>query len=242
MNKTLDFERLMQLELPEPKISDNSLPMDLIQWSIEQFSDRRMVMTTAFGMEGCALIDMYARYTSSLVIAYIDTGFFFPETRKLIDEMAERYSHLTFEKWQSPVPIEKQSDSYGAELWRDNPNLCCHIRKVVPMKINIQSYQFWISGLRKTQSDRRSQTPVLTWDWKYQILKFCPLANWTRPEVWDYVTRNSVPFNELHLRAYPSIGCSHCTKPVPGSRPDQDSRDGRWQGSEKTECGLHYTI
>lgn len=242
MNKTLDFERLMQLELPEPKISDSSLPMDLIQWSIEQFSDRRMVMTTAFGMEGCALIDMYARYTSALVIAYIDTGFFFPETTKLIDQMTERYSHLKFEKWESPIPIEKQADSYGSELWRDNPNLCCHIRKVVPMKLNIQSYQFWISGLRKTQTNRRSQTPVLTWDWKYEILKFCPLANWSRPEVWDYVTRNSVPFNELHLQSYPSIGCSHCTKPVPGSTPDQDSRDGRWQGSEKTECGLHYSI
>ena len=242
MNMTLDFERLMRIDTPESKITDESSPLELVQWSIEKFADRRMVMTTAFGMEGCALIDMYAKYSSKLTVAYIDTGFFFPETLKLIQKMQEKYSHITFEKWESPVTIKKQSDSYGEALWKDNPNLCCHIRKVVPMKMNIQSYNFWITGLRKTQTEQRATTPVLNWDWKYQILKFCPLANWTRAKVWEYIQQNEVPFNQLHLQGFPSISCFHCTKPVAGSTPENDSRDGRWQGTEKTECGLHYSI
>ncbi len=242
MNKTLDLTRLTQIDVPDPKISDGSSPLELVEWSIEQFADRRMVMTTAFGMEGCALIDMYARYTTSLKVAWIDTGFNFPETEKLIEQIADRYPHLEFQRWESPISVQRQGESYGEALWQDNPNLCCHIRKVVPMKMHIQRFDFWISGLRKTQSERRSSTPVLTWDWKYQILKFCPLANWTRADVWSYVQKHSVPFNRLHLQGFPSISCFHCTQPVTGSSPDQDSREGRWSGTTKSECGLHYSI
>jgi phosphoadenosine phosphosulfate reductase len=242
MNKTLNFERIVRLDTPDPKIDESSSPIELIEWATEQFADQRCVMTTAFGMEGCALIDMYSKYTTSLKVAYIDTGFFFPETNQLIQKMAQKYSHIEFEKWESPISIVKQGESYGEALWKDNPNLCCHIRKVVPMKMNIQPYQLWITGLRKTQSEHRANTPVLTWDWKYQILKFCPLANWTRAEVWKYVQENDVPFNQLHQQGFPSIGCFHCTKAVPGSTPENDSREGRWEGKEKTECGLHYSI
>ncbi len=216
--------------------------MRLVQWSIEHFADQRMVMTTAFGMEGCALIDMYARFTSSLTVAYIDTGFFFAETNQLIDQIRLKYPHLKIVKWESPVTVEQQNHRYGESLWKNNPNLCCHVRKVAPMKLNVHAYQFWISGLRKTQSQHRADTQVLTWDWKYQVLKFCPLAHWTRGDVWKYVQENEVPFNQLHLKGFPSIGCTHCTKPVPGSSPETDSRQGRWQGSDKTECGLHYSI
>ena len=242
MNSTLNLERLIRLDTPEPKITEQSAPIELVQWSVDQFCDQSTVLTTAFGMEGCALIDMFSKYTSNLTIAYIDTGFFFPETVQLIDRMKEKYSDFEFIKWESPITVKRQNDSYGEELWRDNPNLCCHIRKVVPMKMNIQPYQLWITGLRKTQTEQRSQTPVISWDWRYQILKFCPLVNWTREKVWQYVQENDVPFNQLHLQGFPSIGCFHCTKAVPGSSPEMDSRDGRWQGSEKTECGLHYSI
>lgn len=242
MNQILDFERLAQFEIPKPKISESSSPMDLVRWSVEQFVDRRSVLTSAFGMEGCALIDMYARVTPSITVAYIDTGFNFPETLQLIDKLKQRYSKLQFVRWLSPISVRKQTESYGDELWRDNPNLCCHIRKVVPMKMNIRPYQFWITGLRKSQTEQRRHTPVLQWDWTYQVLKFCPLANWTRAQVWEYIQEYDVPFNQLHSQGFPSISCTHCTKPVPGSSPGEDSREGRWQGTGKTECGLHYSI
>lgn len=241
MNTTLNFERLIRMDTPEPKISAASSPTELVEWSTQQFTDQRMVMTTAFGMEGCALIDMYAKYTP-LTVAYIDTGFFFPETLSLIEKMKEKYSHLNFVRWSSSIGVKKQAESYGEALWKDNPSLCCHIRKVVPMKMNIEPYQLWITGVRKTQTDQRSNTPVLAWDWKYQVLKFCPLVNWTRSDVYQYVKTNDVPFNQLHLQGYPTISCFNCTKPVPGSSPEDDTRDGRWQGTDKTECGLHYSI
>ena len=188
------------------------------------------------------MIDMFSRMTSRLTIAYIDTGFFFPETRQLIEKMENKYCQFEFEKWQSPISIDHQEKSYGETLWMNNPNLCCHIRKVVPMKINIQNFQLWVTGVRKTQTEQRANTSVLSWDWTYEVLKFCPLANWTRAQVWEYVQKNDVPFNQLHLQEFPSVGCTHCTKPVPGSSPTDDSRDGRWKGSTKTECGLHYSI
>ena len=238
----MNFERIVRIDAPNSKVDETSSPIELVEWATEHFCEQRIVMTTAFGMEGCALIDMFSRYTTSLTVAYIDTGFFFPETNQLIKKMQSKYEHLEFEKWESPISVVKQNESYGEALWKDNPNLCCHIRKVVPMKMNIQPFHVWITGLRKTQTEQRANTPVLSWDWKYQILKFCPLANWTRADVWKYVQKNDVPFNQLHLQGFPSISCFHCTKAVPGSSPENDSRDGRWQGSEKTECGLHYSI
>ena len=216
--------------------------MELIEWSFSRFDHEATVVTTAFGMEGCALIDMFSRFTSKLTVAYIDTGFFFPETKKLIQQMEEKYSQLQFEQWESPISIAHQEHSYGEALWNNNPNLCCHVRKVVPMKINIQSFQIWTTAVRKSQTKQRKNTAVLSWDWTYEILKFCPLINWTRSDVWAYIQKNKVPFNQLHLQEFPSIGCTHCTKSVPGSSPNDDSRAGRWQGTEKTECGLHYSI
>ena len=242
MNSISNFQKLIHLDLPKAKVTPQSAPIELIEWSLSKFDHEATVVTTAFGMEGCALIDMFSRLTSKLTVAYIDTGFFFPETKKLIEQMEQRYDKLHFEKWESPISIAHQQHSYGDALWENNPNLCCHVRKVVPMKINIQSFQLWTTGVRKTQTEQRANTSVLSWDWTYEILKFCPMANWTRDDVWDYIQKHDVPFNQLHLQEFPSIGCTHCTRSVPGSSPTDESRQGRWQGTEKTECGLHYSI
>ncbi|MEM7452911.1 MAG: phosphoadenylyl-sulfate reductase [Planctomycetota bacterium] len=225
-------------------VSDKSKPVELIEWMFDKFTDRRLLLTTSFGMEGCSLIDMCVRAggAKKLTVAWIDTGFFFPETIALRDRIARKYPDLTIRRWASPVSVEQQSQSYGDELWKDNPNQCCHIRKVVPMKDNIVEFDLWMTGLRRSQTRQRADHPVMFWDWRYQILKFCPLASWTREEVWKYVKANAVPFNPLHLQNYPSVGCTHCTRPVPGSSPESDDRDGRWDGSEKTECGLHFSI
>lgn len=225
-----------------PEVGPESSPQDLIAWAVDHFRDLPMVMTTAFGMEGCALIDMMSRHVKRLTVGYIDTGFFFPETHQLRQKLERRYPQLEFACWSPSISVQQQAASYGPELWKNNPNLCCHIRKVVPMNENIRNYRFWVTGVRRTQTQHRAMTDVLSWDWKYRVLKFCPLAGWTRSQVWDYIQKHDVPFNQLHLQEYPSIGCFHCTKPVPGSSPDADSREGRWQGTEKTECGLHYSI
>ncbi|MCL4168802.1 UNVERIFIED_CONTAM: hypothetical protein GTU68_051375 [Idotea baltica] len=127
-------------------------------------------------------------------------------------------------------------------LWKNNPNMCCNIRKVQPMRENIVRYGLWITALRRTQTKQRSDIPVMGWDWKYELLKFCPMATWSRGQVWNYIQEHDVPFNQLHLQNYPSVSCFHCTKSVPGSSPDSEVRKGRWAGNDKDECGLHFSI
>ena len=228
--------RFIGLKLPETED-----PKELVEWSVRQFSSQRMVLTTAFGMEGCALIDIYSRSINSLTVAYIDTGFFFPETKQLIKRMTQKYSNVNFVRWESPVSVKEQNEKFGTDLWQSDPNLCCKIRKVVPMTKNILDYEVWVTGIRKTQTKQRAQTSVLSWNEQYQVTKFCPFAHWERQDVWNYIQVNDVPFNQLHQQGFPSIGCFYCTKAVPNSRPTDDSRAGRWQGHVKTECGLHYS-
>lgn len=222
-------------------------PLELVEWGLEKFADQPIVLTTSFGMEGCVLMDMCAkaienRQLKKLQVACIDTGFFFPETKQLRQKLIERYTNLEFLTWETPVSIEQQRKTYGDILWQNNPNLCCNIRKVQPMRENIVKYRLWITALRRTQTKQRSDIEVLGWDWRYELLKFCPLATWSRADVWEYIQKNEVPFNQLHLQNYPSVSCFHCTKPVPGSSPDSEIRKGRWADSDKDECGLHYSI
>ncbi len=238
---------LVQLQGQASTIGEESSAEELLDWGLRKFADLPIVLTTSFGMEGCALMDLCSKAIAKwslpkLTVACIDTGFFFPETHQLQKKLIERYNNLDFVTWETPVSVEQQAELYGKELWKNNPNLCCNIRKVQPMRENIQRYRVWLTALRRSQTQQRSDIPALSWDWLYQLLKLCPLASWSRADVWAYIQKHDVPFNQLHLQNYPSISCYHCTKPVPGSNPDAEVREGRWAGKDKTECGLHYSI
>ncbi len=234
---------VVQLTVRQPvsgEAIDDDTPSDrLIPWTLERFGHSNMVITTSFGMEGCALIDMYARHGKPLTIIYLDTMFFFPETYALRDKMAGRYPHLTFVNRGTDLTPEAQAAKYGEELWKTNPDLCCKIRKVDPMNEVMKEADVWITGLRRSQSVNRANLKLIEWDWRYQVLKVNPLAAWEREGIWEYIQKHDVPYNELHERGYPTVGCTHCTKPVPGSSPSDYSRAGRWSDMEKTECGLH---
>jgi len=231
----------LQVRVPErdQPIGEDSPTDRVIAWTLERFADQNIVITTSFGMEGCALIDMYGRHQVPLTVIYLDTMFFFEETYQLRDRMAERYPHLDFVNLGTDLTPEQQAEQYGPELWNSDPDLCCKLRKVDPMKAALQGVDAWITSVRRSQSSTRGETRLIAWDWKYQLLKVCPLFTWSRPQVWEYVKKNDVPYNELHEQGYPSIGCTHCTQAVPGLKPDEYSRAGRWNGEEKTECGLH---
>jgi len=220
-------------------VHENSPTEQVIEWTFERFAHQRMIMTTSFGMEGCALIDMYAKYNRPLDVIYLDTMFFFKETYDLRDRMAERYPQLNFVNRGTALTPDEQERIYGPELWRSNPTLCCKIRKVDPMYPVMAEADVWITGLRRSQSSTRANLRVIDWDWRYQILKVSPLAAWERTQIWDYIRANNVPYNELHEQGYPTVGCTHCTAPVAGTKVGDYSRDGRWSTSEKTECGLH---
>ena len=232
----------MQLEVLQRSkgdgISEDSPPGELIDWMLARFSGQRMLMTTAFGMEGCALIDMVARRALAFKVVYIDTAFLFPETLDLKDRLAARYPNLEF-IGVHPLTPEDQAAEYGDKLWERNPDLCCRLRKVEPMHEVMKDVDVWVAGLRRSQSDTRGRIQVVEWNWQYQVVKISPLAAWDRKQVWAYVQEHEVPYNPLHEHGYPSIGCTHCTQPVAGADVTTYSREGRWNGREKTECGLH---
>jgi phosphoadenosine phosphosulfate reductase len=121
-------------------------------------------------------------------------------------------------------------------LWAVDPDACCEIRKVEPNRRALAGKRAWISGIRRDQSSTRADTDIVQWDEKFGLVKINPLASWTESQVWSYILEHDVPYNELHDRGYPSIGCTNCTKPVAAG---DDPRSCRWQGFDKTECGLH---
>ncbi|HEU5303037.1 MAG TPA: phosphoadenylyl-sulfate reductase [Gemmatimonadales bacterium] len=219
---------------------DESTPTDrFIAWVVERFRHRRVVITTSFGMEGCALIDMFAAQGAAPTVVYLDTMFFFPETYDLRDRMIRRYPLITFVNRGTSLTPQAQAARHGPALWQRDPDLCCWLRKVEPMAQALAGADAWVSAITRSQTDTRRATPLVAWDWQYQVLKICPLVGWNRARIWSYIRAHDVPYNELHERGYPTIGCTHCTAPVEGARADQYSRLGRWAGAGKTECGLH---
>jgi phosphoadenosine phosphosulfate reductase len=128
-----------------------------------------------------------------------------------------------------------QSERYGEALWLRDPDACCNLRKVEPNERALDGKTAWIAGMRRDQSKTRADIGIVEWDVKFNLVKLNPLASWDEKKVWSYIMANDVPYNELHDRGYPSIGCTNCTQPV---NPGDDPRSGRWAGLDKEECGI----
>jgi phosphoadenosine phosphosulfate reductase len=165
----------------------------------------------------------------------LDTGFFFPETYELIEKVERRYS-IQVEACRSVISPAEQASVYGDALWAVDPDRCCRLRKVEPLKQKLGELTAWVTAIRRDQTRARARTPKILWDARFELVKLNPLADWTLNQVWDYIGAHQVPYNPLHDRNYWSIGCTHCTRPV---QIGEDPRAGRWAGFQKTECGLH---
>jgi phosphoadenosine phosphosulfate reductase len=164
---------------------------------------------------------MLLKLEPSARVFTIDTGVLFPETYRTWRELELRYG----------VQVEIfDAEREGDEPW--NGVECCSARKVAALDLALEDLDGWITGLRREQAPTRSSTPKLAFDVRRGIWKANPIADWDAKAVWDYIARNDVPYNALHDRGYESIGCTPCT--LPGS-----GREGRWAGSDKTECGIH---
>jgi phosphoadenosine phosphosulfate reductase len=222
------------------EIAEASTPEEIVAWTLRRFAGRHLVVTTSFGMEGCALIDMVARHGVALPVVYLDTMFLFPETYALRDRMVQRYPHLRFENRGTTLTPEAQAERFGPDLWHRDPDRCCALRKVEPMRRALAGVDVWVTGLMRSQGGERAEIRELQWNDAYQLVQVNPLAGWDRRRVWDYVRAHEVPYNELHERGYPTLGCTHCTAAVPDAGPRDYSRAGRWAGTDKTECGLHF--
>jgi len=206
----------------------------VLSWAFETFGST-VAISSAFGAEGMVLIDMASRVRKDFRLFTIDTEFLFPETYNLMDRIEEKYG-VAIEKVYSVLSPEEQERTQGSALWTRDPDLCCNLRKVEPLRRKLGELGAWITSIRRDQTSVRSSARRVEWDAKFSLVKNNPIVDWTSKQVWRYIHDHDVPYNELHNQDYPSIGCTHCTRAI---RPGEDSRAGRWPGFAKTECGLH---
>ncbi|MBV7338853.1 phosphoadenylyl-sulfate reductase [Chloroflexi bacterium TSY] len=207
---------------------------DLLRWTMWTFGDR-VAQVTSFGPPGMVILDHLVKLNPDIRVMTIDTSFLFPETYELWEDIEKRYL-IQIEVRRSTVTPLMQAREYGHQLWDTDPDHCCQIRKVVPLRTALQDMDAWITGIRRDQAPSRANTPLIGWDHGKEMVKINPLAHWSRTQVWRYIHEHDLPYNRLHDRGYSSIGCAQCTKP--STIPD-DERSGRWSGQQKVECGIH---
>jgi phosphoadenosine phosphosulfate reductase len=216
---------------------DHSDGIDLLSWASETFGSG-LSIGTGLGASGIVLMDMALRINPEVDIFYIDTDYFFPETYHLIQRLEQHYQR-GLRRVSPDLTIAQQEKRFGPKLYTNDPNLCCQVRKVAPLKKALAHSTAWVTALRHDQSSTRKEVRMVQWNERYNLVKIAPLVHWTEGDIWEYIHDHQLPYNPLHDRNYPSIGCWPCTKAVEGG---DDLRAGRWQGFNKTECGLHSEL
>lgn len=212
---------------------------DVLAWTWENFGPRAAIGTS---FQGAGLVVMHQAFTQGLrfPVFTIDTGLLFPETLRLKEKVEARFG-ITIESLHPEQSVDEQAAELGPELWAAKPDLCCSLRKVVPLQKKLSTLDVWITGVRRQQNETRENTRILE---LYHfdvlrdlyILKLNPLAAWSREAVQSHLKSHDLPVNELVAQGYRSIGCQPCTRPV-GS--GENERAGRWTGFDKSECGIH---
>ncbi len=213
---------------------EGASPEAILRWGARTFA-ASITFATGFGAEGCVLIDLIARHKLQIDIFTLDTGVLFEETRSLWIELEAHYG-IRIRSVRPPLTIPQQAEAHGDALWAREPDKCCDLRKIGPLREQLGDFSAWVTAIRREQTADRADAQVVEWDPNFELVKINPLAAWTREEVWDYVQRHGVPTNSLHNAGYPSIGCAPCTS---ATGDGESARSGRWRGSAKTECGLH---
>jgi phosphoadenosine phosphosulfate reductase len=228
-----------EIELPEldgTEIADlleGASAEDALRFALETFHPR-LYIACSFQKTSSVIVDMATRLSPEIRFFYLDTDVLFDQTYETRDRLEERYG-IRFHRYSS-ITLEQQAGLYGDELWKSDPDSCCGIRKVEPMRSALSAVDCWVSGIRRQDSQTRAKAPKFGWDKRFGLWKLNPLADWFEKDVWSYISEHQIPYNPLHDQGYPSIGCTHCTR-KPGA--GEDPRAGRWAGRDKTECGLH---
>ena len=212
---------------------ENLSAAEVLEWMFDQFGSRHYI-ACSFQKTSSVTAHLASQVNPDARFFYLDTDVLFPETYETRDRLAETLG-IEFDRFHN-LTIEEQAEQYGDELWKREPDACCGIRKVEPMRRALSSVDCWVAGVRRADSSTRAKAPKFAWDKKFGIWKLNPIADWSERDVWNYIHEHRIPYNPLHDRGYPSIGCTHCTQPV---APGGDMRDGRWAGVAKTECGIN---
>ncbi len=202
-------------------------PVQILEWAVEQYGSRLLV-TASF--QNAVLAHMVNAAIPGIEITLLDTQYLFPETLQYATDLAHQFG-LNIGIVQPDVSVQKN------DLWMTNPDKCCELRKVDPLKAALKDVDAWVTGLRRTDSESRARTRILSFDVVKQKVKINPLAAMTDEAFDAYVRDNNLPEHPLTSHGFPSIGCWPCTRRVENG---EDRRAGRWAGFDKTECGLHF--
>jgi phosphoadenosine phosphosulfate reductase len=211
-------------------VASLQLPVDVESWPAQRVVEYvlaefpgRVALACSFQKEESVLLDMLFELEPDARVFALDTRHLFPETYELWREVESRYG-TTIERFEGA----RVEDG----LWETNPDLYLAVAKIEPLNRALLDLDAWITGIRREQSSLRADAPKLGWDEQHELWKANPLADWTDADCWAYIKERGLPYNKLHDQGYDSIGDTHST--VPGT-----GREGRWAGTERTECGIH---
>jgi phosphoadenosine phosphosulfate reductase len=215
-------------------------PEEVLTWFFKEYG-ARVALSSSLGAEDQVLTHMVMGINPEARIFTLDTGRLFPETYDLIDRTNKRYKTKIEVFFPDYSKVEEMVNTRGINLFYesiDNRKLCCGIRKIEPLQRAFSTMDAWICGLRAAQAVTRQGIEVVEWDANNNLIKVNPLAAWSEQQVWDYINLHKVPYNPLHDKGFPSIGCLPCTRAI---QPGEDVRAGRWwwENPETKECGLH---
>lgn len=240
-------ERVLLDDLEVGELSnyfDDAHPEDVLAWSFDRFGER-VALVSSFQAEAMVLLDMSTRLNPDVRVITIDTGRLPQETYDVIDRVRRRYGIQVEVRFPEARSVERMATRHGLNLFYEDVKLrllCCHVRKVEPLRKMLADLDAWVTGLRREQWATRANIRKLEVDHDHGgILKVNPLADWTEEEVWDYIREYDLPYNQLYDQGFTSISCAPCTRPVP---PGEDPRSGRWwwETNAPKECGMHCSI
>jgi phosphoadenosine phosphosulfate reductase len=232
----------MQRVLSRPSVEEASTrldrcsPIEIVEWTLSHPSLERIAVASAFQAEGTALIDMVYRIRPGVPILFVNTGFHFAETLAFVRTLTDLLRLNVIEV--VPPSTVDESRAREGRLYERDPDQCCELNKVSPFREALSNYDAWMTSMRRDSAWTRANVPVVsrTRVGESTLVKINPMANWSRADVWRYLSDRDLPHHPLYDLGYPSIGCAPCTRAV---APGEDERSGRWSGLVKTECGIH---
>lgn len=239
-----DFTEEQLRELAERGASEleGASAIDILRWTDEHFGPvdgprgwATCKYVVACNMQDAVTVSLASDVRPGVPVLFLDTGYHFPETIGTRDAVEAVYD-IRLLNVTPEHTVAEQDELLGKDLFARDPNECCRLRKVEPLRRALRGYAAWVSGLRRVEAPTRADAPLISFDESFKVVKVNPIAAWTDEQVDEYIERNGVLVNPLVQEGYPSIGCAPCTaKPAPG----EDPRSGRWRGRNKVECGLH---
>lgn len=213
---------------------------EILSSALSEFG-HSLIFASSMGAEDQILTHIIGKNRLPINIITLDTGRIFPETYDLIHRTNARYGNIVKVVFPEKSEVEEMVNTKGIDLFYEsveNRQLCCKIRKINPLKQVLTDKKAWITGLRRTQSQTRTEMKLVEWDSSFNLFKINPLIDWSEEKVWNTINEHNIPFNVLHNKGFPSIGCQPCTRAI---SPGEDLRSGRWwwENPETKECGLH---